>query len=127
MKAILRVVKAKLLKQAYEILEEHMKTNYNAKSCVCVIEESDGKLYFSTKHTQGLCSVSEAKRIRAQVGQNILMRWGIPQGEEDVPYVRLVILPSAVKLLGFKDALNFVRDWRGDSRVGELVVIRYIA
>ena len=125
MKIMLKIVKAKFLKGIYKFLKEYLKLKYNSKSCLCIVEESEGKLYFSTGHTQGLCSAKNSKHIRRMVGENILMMHGIPMVEKDIPHVMLLLLPSAIKLLK-RDTVTFIREWRGDSRVGRTIVIKYI-
>jgi hypothetical protein len=42
-----------------------------------------------------------------------------------IPLIKLIVTPSAYKVLGRKKTWQFIKDWRGDSKVGDMVVVKY--
>jgi len=70
--------------------------------------------------------VAIGKQIRALCGQHILMRFGLPLKEEKIPV--LILIPdiiSLVRYLGKLHTYQLLFNWRGESKVGEAVVVRY--
>ena len=70
--------------------------------------------------------VAIGKQLRALCGQHILMRFGLPLNEGKTPVV--ILIPDVISLaryLGKLYTYQLLFNWKGESKVGEAVVVRY--
>jgi hypothetical protein len=49
----------------------------------------------------------------------------MPLSEHDIPHVVLLPTPSLLLALGVRSTKKFLEDWPGDSKVGEVVAVKY--
>lgn len=117
---IFSFIKNSLLKY---LRKEH---GYNAD--ICVIDIKDGLAYYKMSTTSGVVpgSLDAIDHIRLLCGQHILVRFGIPT-ENKPPFVlKLLITPDFIKRFGIRSSISFCKNWIGDSKVGDVVVVKYL-
>jgi len=113
------------LQIVFNFLKQYATQTYNTRSDICVITGAPDKtLSFQTSLTEGLVPVKEAEKIRGDIGANLLSRYGLPRSEDEIPVVLLLLTPTAVMTLG-KDSKKFIKEWTGESKVGDLTVVKY--
>jgi hypothetical protein len=104
----------------------YIKTKYGPKSDVCIVAGYPGKMIgLYTSQTTKVLRPDQSDHIRRVVGESIFRMYGLPAAGASVPRVVLVITLSAMRVLGFRRAWKLIREWRGDSKVGEVRVIEY--
>lgn len=104
----------------------YVRAKYGPKSDVCIVAGYPGGMVgFYTSLTSQIIPCEIAHSIRRTVGDNILRIHGLPLSGAPVPHITLILTPPAMWRLGAKGTWRFLRDWRGDSKVGELVVVKY--
>jgi len=97
------------------------------KADICAVWRVDkNSIAFETSSARGVAQTCDDihKVIRKSVGQSILTVFGLPT-DEKIPMVFLLPFPSLFFTLGFKKAYQFIKEWKGDSSVGEIIVVEY--
>lgn len=122
---VFKILRLKGLQVIVNFMKQYAVLSYNTRSDICVITAGPNKtLSFQTSLTEGLVPVEDANNIRRTIGTNLLTHYGLPESEEEIPVVVLLITPSALVTIG-KGCKKFIDDWVGESKVGELVVVKY--
>lgn len=70
-------------------------------------------------------STTDTSSIRQSLGQAVLTKYGMSLRKDPMNLI-LVPMFSLVKGLGLKNYIKFIKDWRGQSKVGEDIVVNYI-
>lgn len=125
---IVKVIRLKALNLYRDFYKEYIKTKYGPKGDFCLIYSHDRRgLSYMTSSNQGVYSISKdaCHYIRRICGENKLMIYGLPKPDESALQLVLVPTLSMLKVLGWKKFKQFLQDWEGDSKVGEVVVIKY--
>ena len=111
-------------------LSSFTKAKYGNKSTVCKVWTNKDKIVFSiidgpggeVKIDNNSCGI-----IRKHAGTWALNVYGPPYPNKinDVPNIVLLPSYSLLKTLGLIKFYKFIRDWKGESMSGEIVVVRY--
>lgn len=123
-----KIVRLKGLNLYRDLYRHYVRDKYNVVGDVCLVYSHDGEgLFYLTDTHQGIIAPSNqaCRHIRKVCGENKLLEYGIPQPDEIIPQLVLVPTFSMLKVLGLKKFIRFLRDWTGDSKVGDLTVIKY--
>jgi len=128
MKMLIGLLRFKCLNLFRDFFKLYVRSKYDVTGDVCFVYSRDGKtLFYMTDTINGQCAVSDkaCELIRKQCGENKLMEYGLPQPEQLIP--RLVLVPtlSMLQVLGVKKFIKFLQDWPGDSKVGDITVMKY--
>jgi hypothetical protein len=108
--------------------KSYIRHKYGVKADICFIYSHNYKeLFYMTDTHQGTCAVSynACKYIRKECGENKLMQYGIPESEDKTPYLVLIPTLSMLQAMGPLKFGTFLKDWPGDSKVGETIVMKY--
>ena len=131
MKTLINFIQLQILGFFTSIFKRFVVYKYGNKSDICVLtgfkENKEKLLSFQTSHTGGIIKFDKeelASAARRYVGQNALTLYGLPDGGP-VPNIVLYIAPSAITTIGLFNCIKFMRDWRGESKVGDIVVVTY--
>jgi len=110
-----------------KFLRNYIKNKHNNMGDVCAVWAKDNVVYWETSHTRGILSPHTQLEfsIRKLVGQNILHLFGIPQSEEDIPVIYLVVFPSVIKLTSWKKFFSIIKQWPGASIAAKVEVVKY--
>lgn len=132
MKTLIRFIRLQILGVITGWLKRYTVYKYGTKSDICIVTGfKEGKkklLSFQTSNTGGLIKFDKkdkAGRVRRFVGENVLTIFGPPEDGEAPPNVVLFLSPSAINTIGLVNAIKFSKDWKGNSKIGDLVVITY--
>ena len=107
---------------------EYTAYKYGPKAILCTITSKNNKIYANLgigEPTEWDISPDVCLPIRKQCGEYVLVRHGVPQPDEDPPIVVLLPTVSLLSTLGCNDFFQFIGDWSGDSKVGDIVVVKY--
>jgi hypothetical protein len=125
---ISKAARLKILNLYRDLYKAYIRDKYNILGDICFIYSHDHKnlLYMTDTH-RGVCAVSDktCEYIRRICGENKLMEYGIPQPDQIIPQLVLVPTPSMFIALGPIRFIKFLRDWPGNSKVGDVTVIKY--
>lgn len=127
-KTLSRVVRLKALNTYRNFYKQYVRDRYDVTGDVCLVYSHDGEgLFYLTDTHQGVIAISDqaCKYIRKVCGENKLVEYGIPQPDKITPQLVLVPTLSMLKVLGLRRFIQFLRDWKGDSKVGDITVIKY--
>jgi len=125
---LFKIIRLKCLNAYRNIYKSYIRDKYNVTGDICFIYGIDKKeLYYMTDTTQGICMVSDkaGTYIRKVCGANKLNEYGVPQQDQLTPQLVLVPTWSMFRTLGFKKFFRFLKDWKGNSQVGDIIVIKY--
>jgi len=125
---IKNIISEEIFSSLKNILFKYIRREHGYKSDICVITVSPPSATYTLSTTSGVVpsNLKGIEAIRASCGQHVLMRYGLPQ-ENDPPFVlKLFITPSFIKTFGIMNSIKFCKEWVGDSRVGDVVVVKYI-
>ena len=127
-KTISKRVRLKMLNLFRDFYRDYTRDKYGITGDVCFIYSHDGEdLFYMTDTTQGVCKVSDkaCKYIRQLIGSNKLNEYGPPLPDQIIPQVVLVPSLSMLKVMGPKKFIQFLKEWKGSSHLGDIEVIRY--
>ena len=125
---ISKIIRLKLLNIYRDFFKQYVRDKYNITGDICfVYSHNNEDLFYMTDTTQGICkpSADSCRYIRQVCGANKLNEYGIPLPEQITPQLVLVPTFSMIKVLGIKRFFKFCKDWKGDSSVGDIVVLKY--
>ncbi len=128
LQTLFRLSRVKILNTYRDLCRSYVRDRYNVTGDVCFVYSHDGEnLFYMTDTTQGVCAPSDdsCRYIRKLCAENKLTEYGLPQPDQITPQLVLAPTLSMLKLLGPKRFFQFLRDWRGDSSVGDIVVMKY--
>lgn len=109
------------------LLEKFNSVKYKNPVICKVWAEEDGLFYQTDRITERMIDDEGDRNIimRKRIANNIILNRGLPD-EKSGPYrVVLIPLPSFIKTLGLDDYLKFMKEWKGNSKIGSVEVIRY--
>ena len=90
----------------------------------CIVSELSGantKIPIKNLSGEALCNV-----IRGQASQLVHLKHGLPQPDAAPPVV--VLLPDLLSMvfsLGFKETYKFLKAWPGQTKAGQIDIVRY--
>jgi hypothetical protein len=126
------VIKDILEQQLYNIIEtvtrEYIKKQYGWKAKICSLKLEEDRIVYDIDGAYAVTELSlEAiRKMRSVCGQTILTKYGLPMKQEEPHTLALLMSPSLIKRLGIMGCIKLYNDWKGDSKVGDLVVIKYV-
>jgi len=128
MRTWINIIGIKILNWRVRRAKSYIQLKYRNPKCdICIISTGpmEDTLSFQSSMTEGVVPVRAHKSIRRLIGSNLLMLYGLPYNSDDVPYIKLILTWSAIKMLG-RNIFKFRKEWKGESKVGEVTVVRYI-
>jgi len=124
---VLKKIIKKTIEETYiNFLEKIAKEKYK-RSHLCTITTMRNDLFYMIADQVAYLNYNEntCKILRTKCGEYMLTRYGLPQTEEEIPQVILVLTLSAIRKLGLDATIKFLTNWHGDSKVGEQIVVKY--
>ena len=130
-KGLLSLLREELTDKAQKFAVRYVKYKHGNRAEVCTVTADDGYIYFKTSKTEGSIGIKFdagdiCVAIRKQCGDNALMIHGLPKPNQSPHIVVLLPTPSLFAKLGVSDFFAFIKEWKGNSVVGDLEVVRYI-
>lgn len=132
MKTLIKFIRLQILSVITGVLKRYTVYKYGNKSDICIItgykQNKEKVLSFQTSNTGGLIAFDKkekSRRLRRFVGENILTIFGPPEENEIAPNIVLYMSPSAIATIGLFNSIKFCRDWKGNSKLGDHIVITY--
>ena len=125
---IFKIIRLKILNVYRNLYKSYIRDRYGITGDICFIYSHDKKgLFYMTDTTRGVSPPSDkaCAYIRKICGENKLLEYGIPHPDQQTPQLVLVPTLSMIRVLGIRDFYKFMKDWKGDSRVGKITVIKY--
>jgi len=123
-----KTIGKKLLDVVDSFGREYIVQKYDSKAILCTVTGEDNKIYSNFgngKAAEWDASPDVCFPIRKQCGEYILLKYGPPQPKVDPPVIVLLPTISLLITLGFDGFVQFIDDWAGDSKVGDVVVVQY--
>jgi len=123
-----QVVNDKLLAIADTFLRDYVIKKYGPKTILCTVTGKDNRICADLglgESTKWEISADVCYPIRKQCGEYIMLRYGPPRPDSDPPVVVLFPTLSLLMTLGFTKFIKFIRDWPGDSKAGDVSVVKY--
>jgi hypothetical protein len=113
------------------LLYEYIQYKYGKKSDICVVAVKNGDIAYSTSAINGFeDSKLDGKKlclnIRSKCGQQMLNTYGLTPPGKDIPVLALFPTLSLLREIGIKNFIVFIVNWYGESKVGQVTVIKYI-
>ena len=112
-RSILEALSSEGLEIYLKILNRYAKKKYGPKAEICKVWTDEKRLTFQTPATTGtvdILSDNLSSLVRNMVGQNIMVRNGLPGENGEPTHVILFIYPSLIKELGLIKANKFIND-----------------
>ena len=106
----------------------HVQSKPGDHNDICAVFGYEGRLHWETTNTGGVLYPGQKieTMIRGLVGQNTLHIIGVPQTEEEIPVIYLIVFPSIIKIFGFRKFFSLIKQWRGCSTIMDgKVVVKY--
>jgi len=127
MSAFFKMISKSLRKKIINFLRAYVQQKSNKDSDVCAVFGYGDLVYWETTTSGGMLLPEQKVEtmVRGLVGQNVLHRIGIPQEENDIPIIYLVVFPSVMRVLGIKRMFALIRKWTGQSTALNVDVVRY--
>ena len=128
MHMLLKTIGKKISDVIDSLGREYIIQKYDSKATLCVITGKNNKVY--SNFGNGAAAEWDASPdvcypIRKQCGEYVLLQHGIPQPDDDPPIIVLLPTVSLLITLGLSGFIQFINDWSGVSRVGDIVVVKY--
>ena len=105
----------------------YIKDRYGKTADLCAVWAEHDGIAFSTSYLNKWLPKSKniGRVIRRMCADNTALRTGIPAFGDEPSRIILWLLPSTIFTLGIPGYKWFAKEWPGDSRVGDIVVIEY--
>jgi len=126
-----------LLKVCYKTTEEIVlaylsRAAHDKKEHLCIlatdkdaITASIKELGYFSRHKAMQPSIDLIADIQDQIGQHLLLRFGLPKENEKPRKILFVILPGIFNKLGFVSTGKMIKHCKGDRRIGSIVVVNF--
>jgi hypothetical protein len=121
-----------IVESLYEFLKEttkkYLQRQYGHKVDICLLDIDKDNCVYTTSKTFGAvpATLESMNKIRNLCGQNILSVYGLPLDNENPYVLKLFIKPSIIKKIGILKSIELCKNWVGDSKVGDIVVVKYV-
>lgn len=121
---LINILLRKLHDAIVKIIEAYVLEKYGSRTKVCFLYSEKNTCMFKMDQAQGQAT-GNRNIVRYSCGQNMLMTFGLPKTDKDIPVVYLVVFPSAIRVMGIRETLKLIKDWPGQSYVATIEVVRY--
>ena len=106
------------------LVENYVLEKYGTQTKVCFLYSEKNTCVFKMDQAEGRAA-GNRNTVRYLCGQNMLMTFGLPKTDKDIPVVYLFVFPSVFRVMGIREAFKLIKDWPGNSYVATLEVVRY--
>jgi hypothetical protein len=117
----------KMREATVRFIESYVLETHGPKAKVCFLWADENDICFSMNKVSGRYTKDNrmVSFLRKLCGENALMTFGLPLPEQKLPCVYLFVFPSLFRMFGIRKTIDFISNWKGNSKVGSLTVVEY--